>query len=177
MLEKFINFISRKDIKNPYDYISFIKESFDTYYNITKKEKINNVEFFYFDINNKKYRIYIEQNISENKYIGLQIGFERYLNKIWTIHGETKDLTAKESLTLFGTIAYVLKNRKFNIIFINTREMRKYNLYKTLINKLSSKIGGYTSEDNDWIYLISDEAIKFNIDKNKFNWSYFKKNN
>jgi len=128
----------------------FINEAFNTQFKITKIEKEYNVKLFYFDVNNKKYRIFVE-NIDNH----LHVGFERYFDnkEIWDIDGTSKDLKQKEVLTLFGTIKSIILQYKFVSISVSTREYKKHGLYRRMMDKLAQELGeDYIVGTND-IYI------------------------
>lgn len=129
--------------------VFFIDESFDSKFKIKSKEKIDNsTTLYYFDIENKEYRIFIEK-IESN----IHFGFERLINNKWVINGVTNDLSQKDILTLFGTVKHIILMEKFKTLNVSTNEMKKYSLYKRMLEKLSSEL--------------SDEGYNFKLGSNK----------
>ena len=142
-------------------------ESFDTSFQIIKKERINGVDRFYLEhFNNKVYRIYFEK-VDDI----ISIGFERFVDK-WFISGLTNDLTSKEVLQLFGTTKVLLKTQSFKGIFITTQEVNKSNLYFNMINKLNKDYKWSVSRDDDSIYMI-DPSLEFDEKETKKGTKYY----
>lgn len=146
-------------------------ESFDSSYQVIKKEKIQNVQRFYLEnFNDKIYRIYFEK-VDDI----ISIGFERYIDK-WFISGLTNDLTSKEVLQLFGTIKVLLKEQSFNGIFITSQEVNKSNLYFNMINKLNKEYKWSVSRDDDSIYMVNP-SLEFDEKETKKGTKYYFKSN
>ena len=117
-----------------------IFESLNTSYNIEKTEMSNNVQLYYINVNNKKYRIFIENNKNN-----LHVGFERYKNNKWVTQKETHDLSTKEILGLFGTIKKLVKNQKMKSLTVFSKEIQKNRIYIKMIQKLNNELGGLTA--------------------------------
>lgn len=144
-------------------------ESFDTSFQIIKKEHINGVNRFYLEhFNNKIYRIYFEK-VDDI----ISIGFERFIDK-WFISGLTNDLTSKEVLQLFGTIKVLLKEQSFKGIFITSQEVNKSNLYFNMINKLNKDYKWSVSRDEDSIYML-EPSLEFDEKETKKGTKYYLK--
>ncbi len=144
-----------------------INESLDTFYKIEKTEKKSDIEYNYFTINEKQYRMF-----SENLDNHFHIGFERYkeYDNIWDIYGLTRDLSNKEVLGLFGTIKKYILSQKFKSINVSTYEVNKLSLYIRMMKKLCNELNnnGYDfkfGNNDDFIFIYSDETYNKNIFK------------
>ena len=110
-------------------------ESLDSKYNINKIEKIDNITFYYIDVNDKHYKIFIEKEDND-----LHLGFEREINSIWVIDDLTNDLSNKEVLGLIGTMRHIVVDilkLNFNSLTVFTNDMRKNQMYFNIFRKLN----------------------------------------
>ena len=137
---------------------SFIIESFDTSHIISKVEK-GNPDFYYFSIDDKEFRIFVEKAEDDNK--SLHIGFEYLIpDKGWTIYGIHNTLSAKEILGIFGTIYNVLQKYKFNALMFCSSEHKKFRTYVRLATRLANSLNiKEVTHNNECIFL-------FNVDHN-----------
>lgn len=144
-----------KEFINEVDPFMF-NESLDSSFEIIKKDKDSESSTirYYIDVNGKEYRIFIE-NVENH----LHIGFERFIKNKWTLEGFTNDLNPKEILALFGTIKNLLLKQKFKSINVSTNEMKKYGLYRRMLQKLQKELNksGYnfkyaTNDIFDFLY-------------------------
>lgn len=137
-------------------FLDFINESLDSHFDIIKQEKGKfGVDLYYLDMD-KPYRIFVEESNSI-----LHIGFERKL-KDWTISTITNDLSIKEVLGLFGTVLYIVKQRKFKGLYIETEDPKKNQLYFNMIKKLNKEFNMIQTRDEYSIMLLSDTEIDLN---------------
>jgi hypothetical protein len=153
---------------------NLIFESLDTSYNILKTEGNEELKRYYFNIDDKEYRIFIETQISGD-HTGLHVGFERKISNEWTTKGQTGDLSQKEALTLFGTVYKLIKGIRFYSISLRTPEAKKGALYFRMLNTLQKKLGkGEVVQDDVWLYIYSEEPLNkpTRPDRTKFNWKY-----
>ena len=79
-------------------------ESLDSHSEIEKIESENGFKFYYFNIEDKKFRVILEVVDNETG-----INFEQFLNGRYTASGISKNLSAKEVMLLFGTVFYIIK--------------------------------------------------------------------
>lgn len=110
-------------------------ESLDSKYDINKIEKIDNVTFYYIDVNDKHYKIFIEKEDND-----LHLGFEREIDSIWVIDDLTNDLSNKEVLGLIGTMRHIVVDilkLNFNSLTVFTNDMRKNQMYFNIFRKLN----------------------------------------
>lgn len=110
-------------------------ESLDSKYDINKIEKIDNVTFYYIDVNDKHYKIFIEKEDND-----LHLGFEREIDNIWVIDDLTNDLSNKEVLGLIGTMRHIVVDilkLNFNSLTVFTNDMRKNQMYFNIFRKLN----------------------------------------
>lgn len=110
-------------------------ESLDSKYDINKIEKIDNVTFYYIDVNDKHYKIFIEKEDND-----LHLGFEREIDSIWVIDDLTNDLSSKEVLGLIGTMRHIVVDilkLNFNSLTVFTNDMRKNQMYFNIFRKLN----------------------------------------
>lgn len=100
-------------------------ESLDSHSKITKTEYEKGFKFYYFDINDKKFRVILEDVDDETG-----INFEQLINDDYTTSGVSNNLSAKESMMLFGTVLYIIKNysitKHFSIFTDNIKKFRVY---------------------------------------------------
>lgn len=121
---------------------AYFFESFDTHYDIVEIKKVDVFTFYGFSVNNKPYRIFIEDM---PKYDMIHIGFEKYdydKNR-WRIEGIDDELKNGEVQKIFGTIIYVVKDLykgNYNNILIWTDETKKFRVYLRLVSQISKKL-------------------------------------
>lgn len=125
------------------DYLTF--ESFDTKYEILKVQ-YGNPSFYYFKIQDKEYRIFVEklQDIE-----CIQVGFEYFNGKSFSHLGKDKELSTEEVLALFGTVLDVIKQQDFQEVFVQTDDFGKYSLYKKIANKMAKELNLNILSDYD----------------------------
>ena len=131
-----------------------IYESFDSKYNIINIEKIDNITFYYIDVNSKHYKIFIEDADND-----LHLGFERNIDGVWIIDDLTNDLTNKEVLGLMGTMKYILFDiikLKFNSLSVFTNDSRKNQMYFNIFRKLNKDNIFKQARDDNSIILYKD---------------------
>ena len=146
------------------NFIDFLQESLDSYYKIQKQEIGNfGAELFYIDVNDKEYRIFVEEVDKE-----LHIGFERKIDNNFKLTPITNDLSTKEILGLFGTILRILKGRNFTAVFIETDNAKKNQMYFNMMTKLNRELKFNFSRNDTSILLYKGEHIP-NI-KDKFRY-------
>ena len=153
-----------KDMKESFN----IYESFDSHYDINKiyRNEAVNITFYEFNINKRKYRIFIE--LFENN---IHIGFEKeddfFMNK-WYIEGIDNELQNGEIQKLFGTVIYVIKDlykQKYNNIQIQTNEDKKFRTYLRIIQQISKKLlpDSVISHNDKFIFITNKESKKIDF--------------
>jgi hypothetical protein len=110
----------------------FLEESFNSSIDIFKEYSNDDFEYFELKIRQYHYRIVLETN--DDNDIGLH--FEIFHDSRWFTKGMVDDLSTKEVMALFGTLFKVIKDRKFNSLWLCSSEGNKLRLYKKLANKL-----------------------------------------
>lgn len=142
-------------------------ESLDSKYDINKIEKIDNVTFYYIDVNDKHYKIFIEKEDND-----LHLGFEREIDSIWVIDDLTNDLSNKEVLGLIGTMRHIVVDilkLNFNSLTVFTNDMRKNQMYFNIFRKLNKDGIFQQVRDNTSVMLFKQNTeTKFKY-KNKGN--------
>ena len=78
-------------------------ESLDSHSVIEKNESENGFKFYYFSIEDKKFRVILEVVDNETG-----INFEQFLNGKYTASGISKNLSAKEVILLLLTLLLIL---------------------------------------------------------------------
>ena len=139
------NMLSFKDI---------LYESFNSKLNINKVEEKGDLTFYYINVNNKNYKIFIER-VDED----LHLGFERELNVSWIIDDLTNDLSTEEVLGLLGTMRYILVDiikLNFNSLTVFTNDIRKNQMYFNIFRKLNKDNIFKQSRDDSSIMLYKD---------------------
>ena len=129
-------------------------ESFNSKLNINKVEEKGDLTFYYINVNNKNYKIFIER-VDED----LHLGFERELNGSWIIDDLTNDLSTEEVLGLLGTMRYILVDiikLNFNSLTVFTNDIRKNQMYFNIFRKLNKDNIFKQSRDDSSIMLYKD---------------------
>lgn len=141
----------------------FLNESLDSFVDITKKEKDGNLEFYYFSINDKEFRIVLEVED-----FGTAIIFEQKINNNYTYEGIQSNLSSKEVLTLFGTLKkQIINNIKTEKNYIYTDDKQKLRIYLKLLSKVGAKSIKY-NEDN----IPYEIGFSFNNNADKLNMGF-----
>ena len=112
-----------------------VSESFDSHTEITKIESNSGFKFYYFEINEKKFRVILEVVDDETG-----INFEQFLDGKYTTEGVSKNLTASEVMSLFGTVLYIV--RKYSItehFSIFTDNLKKFRVYNRILTGKGAK--------------------------------------
>lgn len=121
--------------------LSEIFESLDTVAEITKVEHSDGFDFYYFDINDKKFRVILEKVQDETG-----INFEQEINGKFVISGIAKNLSAKEALSLFSTVMYVVKKYSETDFFsVFTDDVKKFRLYNRILLSRGAENVSYNS--------------------------------
>ena len=140
----------------------FVTEAFDTTHKIIKTEK-GNPDFYYIDIGENKFRIFIEK--AQDSKTDLHIGFEYLNGNNWEIRGIHNILKAKEILGLFGTILVILKKYEMTSLMFCTKETKKFRTYLRMMERLVQELNIKNLQHND------ECIFGFNIEyKPKFNY-------
>lgn len=152
----------QKSKKTKISFKDFINESFDSYYRINDVRVINNVYFYYFSIRDLKYRIFVEPY--ENNPKEIHIGFELFNNRQneYQIEGLIDELSAKEVLSLFGTILRILKDIKPTLVYVESNEPKKHRLYVNLMRRLMRELGLDTQFHDEHSVVIRKGSSKVN---------------
>ena len=103
-----------------------IYESLDSHSEIEKIQTENGFKFYYFSIEDKKFRVILEVVDDETG-----INFEQFLNGSYTAAGISKNLSAKEVMLLFGTVFYIIKKysitEHYSVFTDDRKKFRAYN--------------------------------------------------
>ena len=102
-----------------------INESLDSHVEIMKTEIETGFKYYYFNINDKQFKVILEVVDNETG-----INFEQLLNGRYTTAGISNNLSAKETMLLFGTILYIIKKyaitEHYSIFTDNIKNFRTY---------------------------------------------------
>ena len=121
--------IELKSLENSVD------ESLDSHAVITKTELDTGFKFYYFDIGENKFRVILEVVDNETG-----INFEQFINGRYTTAGLTNNLTAKETMLLFGTIFYIIKKYSITAHYsIFTDNIKKFRAYMRILTGKGAK--------------------------------------
>lgn len=126
------------------EYINYTKElnfleetndSLDSFAKIEKIEYETGFKFYYFNIGEKKFRVILEVVEDETG-----INFEQLLNGRYTTAGLSKNLSAKESMLLFGTVFYIINTYSItNHYSIFTDNIKKFRVYMRILTGKGAK--------------------------------------
>lgn len=104
-------------------------ESLDSHSEIEKIESENGFKFYYFNIEDKKFRVILEVVDNETG-----INFEQFLNGKYTASGISKNLSAKEVMLLFGTLFYIIKKYSITLHYsVFTDDRKKFRVYMRIL--------------------------------------------
>lgn len=149
-----------------------LNEAFDTHYSVVEKDVVpefNTTRYYFYVDENKyiKYRIFVERS-EDNK--DIEVGFERLYGDNWIRFGETNDLSTKQVLGLFGTVAEILKKEKFESLYISSNEAKKFKIYSKMISRLVSSLNANYYESGVYMVLTRKQSIKNLIFKPVFKY-------
>lgn len=131
-----------------------LEESLDTHSEISKIESKDGFKFYYFEINDKRFRVILEKVDDETG-----INFEQYLKGVYTTAGLSNNLDTKETLLLFGTLFYIIKTyaiAKHYSVF--TDNPKKFRVYLKILTAKGAKNVRYKFIYNDRIVHIEFET-------------------
>lgn len=144
----------------------FVTESFDSSHKIIKIEK-GNPDLYYINIDENKYRIFIEK--AQDSKTDLHIGFEYLNGKNYEIKGIHNILKPKDILGLFGTILVILKKYEMTSIMFCTKETKKFRTYLRMMERLVQELNIKKLQHNDECIFGFDIDYKHNF-KRKTKW-------
>ena len=106
-----------------------VYESLDSYSEIEKIQSENGFKFYYFSIEDKKFRVILEVVDDETG-----INFEQFLNGSYTAAGISKNLSAKEVMLLFGTVFYIINKYSITEHYSGfTDDRKKFRAYNRIL--------------------------------------------
>ena len=104
-------------------------ESLDSHAEIEKIQTENGFKFYYFSIEDNKFRVILEVVDDETG-----INFEQFLNGKYTASGLSNNLSAKEVMLLFGTVFYIINKYSITEHYsVFTDDRKKFRAYMRIL--------------------------------------------
>jgi hypothetical protein len=157
-----------KDFFN-FDYKEII-ESLNSPVNFYKETIEGDYKFFYFKINDKEFRIVIEEQEDESAII-----FEQKIDNDYTYEGFQNNLSKQESLSLFSTLKTITDKIKTPKNYIYTDSKKKLRLYLKILKSMPEiEYINYFEETVPYmIGFTTNKNVKTNLDS-KFKFKFWK---